>query len=64
MNENDLPSRRQFHEAAARFRAVFKGDIACTQEMTQFLVSEHYSPELARAITEAICFEADLLLQS
>ena len=60
-NPADLPSRKLFDEAASRFRAEMKGDIACTPEMCNFLTSDQYYPRLARAITEAIRFEGSML---
>ena len=60
-NPADLPSRQMFTEAASRFGAEMRGDVACTQEMSDFLVSDQYSPRLAQAITEAIRFEASVL---
>ena len=47
-NPADLPSKL-FGEAASRFSAEMKGDIACAPEMCNFL------------ITEAIRFEASVL---
>ena len=60
-NPADLPSRQLFSEAASRFSAEMKGDIACAPEMCNFLTSGQYCPRLARAITEAIRFEASVL---
>ena len=60
-NPADLPSRGLFPEAASRFGAEIKGDIACTQEMNDFLVSDQYSSRLAQAIAEAVRFEASML---
>ena len=60
-NPSDLPSRGLFEEAARRFAAEMKGDIACTDVMCDFLKAGRYSPSLANAVTAALRLEASLM---
>ena len=59
-NPADLPSHMLRQEACSRFRADFKGDIACASVIRDFLVSDVYCPRLAKALTEALTYEIGL----
>ena len=61
-NPADLPSRGLMQEAASRFGAMVKGDLVCTQVMSNFLVSSAYGPTLAKASASALSLEAETLL--
>ena len=60
-NPADLPSRMLSQEACSRFEAELKGDIACAGVIRDFLASCAYCPRLAKALTEALTFEVDML---
>ena len=60
-NPADLPSRLLHQEACSRFGAEFKGDIACTTVIQDFLLSDEYCPRLSKALTEALRFEVGML---
>ena len=61
---SDLPSRGLFKEAAERFGAEVRGDIAYTDVMMDFLRAGSYSHSFSSALTSALSFEASLMPDS
>ena len=61
-NPADLPSRGLMSEAAKKFNATAMGDLPRTEVLRDFLKTQAYNSNLARAMVSAMSVEAEALL--